>query len=292
MISYLPLWSGITLPSYPLYPLGEQTGQFRFLMLWVLCLHAVVLILWAWSLRVLEVTRWRPSSRWSCSRLRPASSFGAPSPTHGCSACRSSFVGLAMLVRPLPERPGRVGHAVWRAFAAGTLLWVAQSIHYTALYLVVPAGPSSCGAAAAGALAPLLTSARARRFAVGCLWLQGLTEFVDHVVLGLPWEQGPTATLFALRTQHRSLWSAGENLVVWWELFLSQMGPVLLALIGVGWLLLLWRGGGIGRSAPLARRLIALSAPLGLLYPLFAVTAPFFRQTSVLQPFLFLFAGL
>lgn len=292
MISYLPLWSGISLPSYPLYSIGAQTGQFRVLMLWVLCLHAVVLILWAWFLRILDVNRLAALCAVLLLASSPSFLFWSPKPDSRLLGLPFVFVGLALLLRPLPGHAGRGGGEAWCAYAAGTSLWVAQSIHYTALYLIVPAVLIVWTSRGWRGLRQPWYWLALGAFAVGCVWLQGLIELVDHLALGLPWDQGPTATLFALRTQHHSLWSVEENLVVWFELFRSQMGLVLLALIGVGWLLLVWRDEEVARSAPPARRLIGLSAPLGLLYLLVAGTAPFFRQTAVLQPFLFLFAGI
>lgn len=291
LISYLPLWSGLALPSYPLYPVLEQTGQFRFLMLWVLFLHAVILLLWAWFLRVVAVNRLAALLAVILLATSPSFLLWSTKPDSRLLGLPFVFVGLAMLLRLVSERtPSGLG-GVGLAFAAGTLLWVAQSIHYTALYLIVPAVMVvwiSCGQHAWRQTRYWLGLGA---FVAGCVWLQGLTELVDHFALGLPWDQGPTATLFALRTQHHSLWSAGENVVVWGELFLSQMGPLLLPFVGAGWLLLFWRDERLGPSTPLACRLLVLSAPLGLLYLLFAGSAPFFRQTSVLQPFLFLFAA-
>ena len=48
IISYLPLKTGISLPSYPLPMLGEQTGQFRFFLLYMVGIHAATLGVWAW----------------------------------------------------------------------------------------------------------------------------------------------------------------------------------------------------------------------------------------------------
>src|SRR3954453_14152761 len=48
LISYLPLKTGLALPSYPLPLLGDETGQFRFLLLYTVFVHAGLLALWAW----------------------------------------------------------------------------------------------------------------------------------------------------------------------------------------------------------------------------------------------------
>ena len=48
LISYLPLKTGLSLPSYPLPLLGAETGQFRFLLLYTVFLHAGLVALWAW----------------------------------------------------------------------------------------------------------------------------------------------------------------------------------------------------------------------------------------------------
>src|SRR3954466_3679027 len=48
LISYLPLKTGLSLPSYPLPLLGAETGQFRFLLLYTVFLHGGLVALWAW----------------------------------------------------------------------------------------------------------------------------------------------------------------------------------------------------------------------------------------------------
>ena len=57
LISYLPLKLGVSLPSQPLPFLGEQTGQFRFLLLYTMLLHAVLLGVWAWFAPALTPSR-------------------------------------------------------------------------------------------------------------------------------------------------------------------------------------------------------------------------------------------
>src|SRR5438270_364661 len=51
LISYLPLASRLTLSSYPIPPLEDFTGQFRFLLLFALLLHASLLVIWGWFAR-------------------------------------------------------------------------------------------------------------------------------------------------------------------------------------------------------------------------------------------------
>src|SRR3954471_13481610 len=48
LVAYLPLWTGFSLPSYPLPLFGAQTGQFRFLLLYTVFLHVGILVVWAW----------------------------------------------------------------------------------------------------------------------------------------------------------------------------------------------------------------------------------------------------
>ena len=117
-------------------------------------------------------------------------------------------------------------------------------------------------------------------------------EAVSYFLVGLPWSEGLTMTLSKLRAIHTSPWSMFDNLAIFATGFVSQVGLPLLLAIVVGWGAVLWGAWRREASRRDARLVVGLGVPLGLLYLWLSGTMPFFRQTSTVQPFLFLFASL
>jgi hypothetical protein len=122
LISYLPLKSGLALPSYEVPLIGARTGQFRFLMLYTLLMHTMVLLIWAWF-----------AERITESRLVAALSvlLFATSPTFvlWSSKLDSRLLGLPLvlvgcwlLLRAEPAKAGRRGACVGPLFLAGSLM--------------------------------------------------------------------------------------------------------------------------------------------------------------------------
>src|SRR3954454_1180332 len=98
-------------------------------------------------------------------------------------------------------------------------------------------------------------------------------------------------TLLKIRDIHRSLFSMASNLAHWMEWIGNQIGWPLMAASVLGGVVY-WRAGSAstGRGR-LERAVLPMSILLGLVYIWLSGTMPFFRQTSVLQPFVFLLAG-
>jgi hypothetical protein len=290
VVSYLPLKMGFSLPSYTLPVVGEQTGQFRFLLLYCVVLHAALLAVWAWfaSRIARRLVAFLSLLLFATS---PTLAFWGPKPDSRLLGVPFALVGLWLL-----WRAARGGSASPRLlslfFAAGSLFALAQGIHYTVLYLIVPLG-------AAFWAQQLYQGWRSRpvwlglvAFGLGGLWLPLVLEATSYLALGLPREQGPLATLLRLREGHLSPWSLPELLAIWAELLLNQMGALLLAASAAGWVLALRRRPGPGWLAPGARWTVLAGMPAAVLYIGLSGTMPFFRQVSVLQPFWCLFAGL
>src|SRR5579883_351959 len=291
LISYLPLKTGLSLPSYPLPLLGDQTGQFRFLLLVTVFLHAALLAVWAWFAAKVTGSRLAALLSTLLFVTSPTLTLWTPQPESRLLGLPFALVGIWLLLRTgdLP------GPADWRRAArfclAGTLFGLAGGIHYTALYLVAPLSVVFWALWLWPRRAQLAGWLAALSFGIGGLWQQGLMEFLSDVVIGTPPGRGPTMSLQGLRTLHTSPWTVLGNLAVWAEGFRSQMGLLLLAAILGGWLAYWRHRREPGDPSDQARRVIALSIPLGLLYVWLSGSMPFFRQASVLQPFLFLFAA-
>lgn len=70
------------------------------------------------------------------------------------------------------------------------------------------------------------------------------------------------------------------------------MGPLLLLAIAFGWIIFALHKPAAGTVPEIARPVLATGIPLALIYLCFSGSQPMFRQTALLQPFLFLFAAL
>ncbi len=293
LISYLPLklalQFGLRLPSYPQPGYEALSGQFRLLLLYAVFVHTAILLLWAWCAVRLTSRRliaWLSLVLFASS---PTLMLWTPQPESRLFPLLFMLPGVVLLLRVDPAEPAG-WRGVGRLFVLGSLWGVGQSIHHTGFYLSAPLLVAYWsvglwrgwrrGAYWRGIVA----------FGLGCVWVQGLLEGVSYFVVHIPWQQGPLMTLVNLTYEHRSSWSTLGNLRLWAEWFRSQMGPVLVATIGLGWWMYLRETRAAGAEG-MRRLFIAVGIPLGLLYLGLWGKEAFFRQTSVLQPFLFLFAA-
>ena len=138
LITYLPLKLGLSLPSYPLPVLGEQTGQFRFLLLYTVFLHTALLVVWAWFAAAVTGNRLAALLSLALFATSPTLTLWTPQPESRLLGLPFALVGVWLLLR-FGTGPAPAG---WRQtglyFLAGSLFGLAQAIHYTALYLIAP----------------------------------------------------------------------------------------------------------------------------------------------------------
>ena len=287
---YLPLKTSISLPSYPVPGLQDQTGQFRFVLLYTVLLHGLLLVVWAAFAASITSSRMVALLSLLLFATSPTFVLWSPEPDSRLLGLPFVLVGLWILFHPHTfSMPGR--RQAGLCFLAGSLFGFAQSIHYTSLYLVLPFCVVFWGLW-------LLRRWRERShwrglvsFGLGCIWLQGALELISDVILGIPWEQGPTMALFNIRMAHSAPGTLLYNLAAWRTSFLSQMGLPLLVAISVGWVMYLKEARTSCSSNRMNRLIVGASIAVGLIYLALSGSIPFFRQTSVLQPFLFLFAS-
>ncbi len=293
LVSYLPLKLGISLRSYPLPTFGEQTGAFRFFLLWTTILHGLILLAWAWFAAAL--IRHRTAALISLLLLATSPTFvlWTPQPESRILGLPFAMVAFWLLMRDEMNHGSRRFSGATRLFLAGSFLWLAQNVHYTAFYLVGP-------------VCFLYWVFRLWRewrlgafwgkvvvFVVGSVWLQIVLELMSHYAVGIPWEKGPFATLIELRKLHAAHWGTLGSLGQWGESFVSQFGiPLILACVA-GWFVSLGYAQAAMADRPATRFAFVGGLPLCLLYvTTLTKSMAFFRQSSVLQPFLFLFAAM
>jgi len=291
LISYLPLALGASLPSYTVPFLGEQTGQFRFFQLSAVCLHVALLGVWAWFATAVGVNRLVSFVALLLLATSPTFVLWTPKPDSRLLGLPFMLLALWLLLR-VDWRSRRVDRPTLVAlFAAGSLLGMAESIHYTAFYLLAPVSLAFTVGWLWGRWRVRGAWLGLAVFALGCAWLHALWEGLSYFVVGIPWQQGPTMSVLYFRNEHGTTWSFVDTVAGRVETFLSQLGPLELALVGLGGAgyLVGWPSGG--RLEPRKRLMVGGAILLGLLYLSVSGSLPFFRQTSVLQPFLFLFAA-
>lgn len=293
LVSYLPLKLGISLPSHPLPTFGEQTGAFRFLLLWTTILHGLILLVWAWFAAAL--IRHRTVALVSLLLLAASPTFvlWTPQPESRVLGLPFALVAFWLLMRDEADVASRPWSGTARLLAAGSLLWLAQNVHYTAFYLVGPVSFFYW-------IFRLWREWRLRAFwrkvvvfVLGCVWLQIVLELVSHYAVGIPWEKGPFATLIELRKLHAAHWGTLGSLGQWGESFVSQFGIPLIFACVTGWFVCLGYTQAAMADRPATRFAIVGGIPLCLLYvTALSKSMAFFRQSSVLQPFLLLFAAM
>lgn len=285
LISLLPAALPIELDSFAIPLFGDRTGHFRFLLLYSVFLHALLLLLW--TSFACKICRNRTVALGSLALLiaSPSLFLWTPQPDSRYFGLLAGLPGIWLM---MSSAPGTRGNGR-RQFCAGLLCSIALSIHYTSAYLLGPL--AICHWLGA------LTETHRRRAVIGEFALFVLAfvipivgvELVSHFAAGLPWDKGPA--MFAVRSgsQHTSRFSLQHNLELWLRSALSQMGPLLLILILAGWTIQtvqIIRG-----SISPAQRTVALAIPLAVVLLLVSGKMPFFRMTTVLQPFLYLSAS-
>ncbi len=291
LITYLPLKLGISLPSYPLPLFGEQTGHFRFLLLYTVFLHAVLLGLWAWFATKLTGDRLAALVSLALFATSPTLTLWSPQPESRLLGLPFALAGLWLLFRMSAPAAPVGGRRIALYFLAGSLLGLAQAIHYTALYLLAPVCLVFWLLRLAHHWRRPSVWREAIVFGLGGVWLHVGIEAVSYFLVGRPWSEGLTMTLAKLRTIHTSPWSTLGNLRILADGFVSQVGVPLLVAIALGWAVYVWGAWRVDAPRRAERLAIGVGVPLGLLYLWLSGTMPFFRQTSGLQPFLFLFAS-
>jgi hypothetical protein len=285
LVSLLPAALPIELDSYAIPLFGDRTGHFRFLLLYSVFLHAILLLLWT-SFAV-KLCRNRTVALGSLALLvaSPSLFLWTPQPDSRYFGLLAGLPGAwLMMLSALGARGnGR------RQFCAGLLFSCALSIHYTSAYLLGPLAVCHWLGA--------LSEKHRRRAVIGEFAMFALAfvipivgvELVSHFAAGLPWEKGPAMFAVHSGAQHTSRFSLQQNLEIWLRSAMSQMGPLLLVLILSGWTIQVVQV--IRGSISPAQRTVALAIPLAVVLLLLSGKMPFFRTTTVLQPFLFLSAS-
>lgn len=286
LVSYLPLKLGWSLNSFELPMFGEQTGQFRALLAWSVVWHAVILAAWAWLAAKLCNNRIAAFISVVLLAASPTFILWSPLPDSRLLGMPVALPGMWLLLRQ--ARPG--GRLSTKPLLiSGSLLGLAQSIHYTALYLIVP----FCAVFWYYQLRQWpfrITFKWLLVFLVGCIWQQIVLEAISYFGLNIPFRGGPTASLFVLRSAHDAHAEVFANILLWAGFFANQMGYPLLIAAAVGLFGWIRRG---SQTAPtdFTQSIIAWTIVVGIILLCVSKAQPLFRQTSVLQPFIFLLAA-
>ena len=293
LVSYLPLKLGISLPSHPLPTFGEQTGQFRFLLLWTTVLHGLILLVWAWFAAALVRNRAVALVSLLLLAASPTFVLWTPQPESRILGLPFALIAFWLLMRDETVPTARGASGLLRLFAAGSLLWLAQNVHYTSFYLVGPICVIYWAYRLWREWRRMVFWKKACAFGAGCVWLQIALALMSHYAVVIPWAEGPFATLLELRHLHAAHWDTLGSLGQWRDSFASQFGAPLILACLAGWFISLGYTQEAMADRPATRMALLAGIPLCLLYvTTLSRSMAFFRQSSVLQPFFFLFAAL
>jgi hypothetical protein len=275
LFSYLPLRLGLRLPSIPIPVFGNDTGLFRGLLFFTMCYHIVIAFSWAW---LAEKLSWRRSAAFLSTvflLLSPEYVLWTPQPDTRIVGLPLVLVGMWLHLRGPEAKPRD-------AFFAGILFSLANNLHYTSMYLTVPAAIVFFGLDAMRRWYRQEFWRTWLGFAAGLGGVIALLELLSHYWVGRTFNNGVLVSLFSQYETHGVTVPRSQIVPLWAEFANNLIGlPMLLA--GVAGMAILIR-----RRASLA--LVAICC-LGGAMILLSGSIPFFRQTSLLQPFLFLFAA-
>jgi hypothetical protein len=291
LISYLPINLKLSLPSLPVPGLDSHTAQFRFLLAYIAFLHLLVALSWAWFLERISSSHLVNFVGFLLFATSPTLVLWTPQPESRIIGLPLVLAGTLPLLR-LDALLARRGMRTLIALAlSGSFFGLAQALHYTSLYLIAPVS-AVCWISAACKLqrwrAPRFWL-HASIFGLGVAWIQLLMEWLSHKA-GLPFARGPLMTLVGLRSYHASGQSLLFDLRLWAGFFESQMGLPMVLCICLGALVYRGRHRQAGLPSINTNQLVG-AVFLSLAYLLLCRTKPFFRQTSIIQPFLFFLAA-
>lgn len=283
LFSYLPLSLGWRVPSVDIPAFGPNTGLFRFFLLYTVGYHVGIAFAWAWFAEKLV---WRKSAALlSLAFLLSSPTFvlWTPQPDSRVVGLPLVFLGIWLLIRKSAPT------ALSAAFA-GFLFSLANNLHYTSMYLTVPAALVLC-------ILDLLGRWHQRKFwvtwssfAAGVASVVLSLELLSHYWIGLPVLAGPVGALLASNHVLQSSFTRLQNLALWAGFSWNLIGLPMLLATAAGASIFSARRDRSGPD-PAVRIAVVLIVAIGMTWILFSGSIPFFRQTSVLQPFMFLFAA-
>ncbi|HJZ99476.1 MAG TPA: glycosyltransferase family 39 protein [Candidatus Solibacter sp.] len=275
LFSYLPLALGLRLPSIPIPVFGNDTGLFRGLLLFTMCYHLVIALSWAWWAEKLSGRRSAAFLSTVFLLLSPEYVLWTPQPDTRIVGLPLVLMGMWLLLRGPEAKP-------LHGFFAGVLFSVANNLHYTSMYLTVPAMLVFFGLDAMRRWYRKEFWRTWLGFAAGLGGVVAGLELLSHYWVGRSFNNGVLASLFSQFETHGSTFPRSQIVQTWAEFANNLIGlPMLLA--GVAGMAILIR-----RRASIA--LVTICCLGGALI-LLSGSTPFFRQTSLLQPFLFLYAA-
>jgi hypothetical protein len=283
LFSYLPLWLRVRIPSVDIPAFGANTGLFRFFLLYTVGYHVGVAFAWAW---LAEKLVWRQSAAvLSLVFLLSSPTFvlWTPQPDSRVVGLPLVFVGIWLLTRKSAPTALSAGFA-------GFLFSLANNLHYTSMYLTIPASVVLCGLDLLGRWHQRKFWVTWSFFAAGVASVVLSLELVSHYWIGIPVLAGPAGALLASNSQLQSSFTRLQNLALWARFSWNLIGiPMLLAAVAGVYIFSARRD----RSGPdhAIRIAVVLIVAMGMTWILLSGSIPFFRQTSVLQPFMFLFAA-
>jgi hypothetical protein len=283
LFSYLPLSLGWRVPSIDIPVFGANTGLFRFFLLYTVCYHVGIAFSWAW---LAEKLAWRKSAA-ALSVLflltSPTFVLWTPQPDSRIVGLPLALLGIWLLVRKPAPSPLSAGFA-------GFLFSLGNNLHYTLMYLTVPASIILFALDFLGRWHRKNFWKTWLSFSAGVASVVLPLEFLSHFWVGMTVLGGPTGGLMASNRVLQSTFTELQNLALWGKFGWNLVGlPMLLAASAGGYIFS--RRRDRPGPDPTVRFAIGAVIALGMTWILLSGSMPFFRQTSVLQPFIFLFAA-
>lgn len=291
-------WFIVTLPwlfhwsvqSHEIPQAWARTGEFRALILYTIVLHAVILGMLAYLIRMLCANRFVALATLVLFMTSPTFIFYSDLLDSRYLGWLAGLPAIIILLRAFGtvDQPRRLPAILGTFFLPGLLIGLGQSIHYTLTYF---AGPVAvvywCYA-----LAHRWTNRRIWQY---FLWfVAGLLAWIVPVeVLSLCFHPFAQSMLGVLWTQVHDLGSVYDkisDLATWVHFFLEDMGVPMMALVLAGAFIAYSDRLRPAYLTRFAARLMVWSCGIAVAYILITRAVAFYRQLAMYQVFFMLFA--
>lgn len=136
--SYLPILTGICVPSFEVPLFGPSTCNFRFTIAYTIFLHAIVLLSVAVLFWATNISKTQRVLALALVAISPAITFWAPQLDSRVLGVPCVIAGILLMQFWPTDRSENGLPSLLAGFIAGIMFWTGQSTHYTSLYLIVP----------------------------------------------------------------------------------------------------------------------------------------------------------
>ncbi|HEV3153086.1 MAG TPA: hypothetical protein VGZ02_04725 [Candidatus Baltobacteraceae bacterium] len=291
-VAALPWYFHWSIPSYAIPQAWDNTGHFRAFILYTIVLHAVILAMTAWLLRVLCANKAVAFAALAFFMTSPTFVFYSDLLDSRYMGLLAGLPALVILLKGYRtvDRSQPLYRSIFFFLLPGFLIGLGQSIHYTLTYFAGPISLVYWCYVLRGNFRSRAVWANAGYFVLGvALW------FVPVQLLSLqyhPFAGSMLGIMFGQVSALRSPYDKLSDWATWLHFFLEDMGLPMMLLVAAGAVIAFrdrWRPTYI---SAFHARLLFWACAIAVAYVLITPSIAFYRQLSLYQIFFMLFAAI